>query len=197
MPDLDILQRAVQELENELSNFKSARELLEEARKKADDDLERWRRLQSAEATNVNELVATVQHAHNATMQLVEQVTIIAERMTVLSKAINTAGFPQGLELLQTNVANMVTTVQSVQSRLDLLEVNQNNTITLTAQNAVREVQEQAEQTKKELAGELTGEMMRLSTMLVAKTKGLMAVQIGTIVLQLATMVALLVWLIR
>lgn len=200
MPELDILQQSLQQLQQELSRFKSAKHLLDEAQEKAEVDLRRWEQQQAVNAEERAALVEDVRRACEAAVNLTDQCAPLAERMVVLAKAVDAAGFPHRLdelkaevsrvreelitstlaaiqsvqesviklaselksevsrgekelagrlELLQTNTANTMAAVQSLQSRLDLLEVNQGNAIKL----AVSELKAEMSRVTEELAG--------------------------------------------
>lgn len=147
MPELDILQQALQQLQQELSGFKSAKHLLDEARENADSDLRRWEQQQTVNAEERAALIEDVKKTREAAVNLVNQSVPLAERMVAVANAVDAAGFPHRLELLRSNAANAVTAIQSLQSRLDLLEVNQRDAIKL----AVNELKAEGSRVREEL----------------------------------------------
>lgn len=158
MPELDALQQALQQLQHELTGFKSAKYLLDAAREKLGSDHRRWEQQQDADAhqraasvEEVKQAVEEVKQARAAVMDLVNQCSPLAERMVAVAKAVDTAGFPHRLDSMQTNTANAMAAIQSVQSRLDLLEVNQGNALKL----AVNELKAEMFQAKQELTARL------------------------------------------
>jgi hypothetical protein len=140
MSDINSLQQSLQQLESELSKFGSAKQILDDARSKAEADLKNWKEKQDVSEQTIIQLVDSLSRSNDAALKLVDNVSPLAERIIVLAKAIDNAGFPHRLDLIQSNISIVMTAAQALQSRIDLLEANQGNTIKLAAVEVKTEV---------------------------------------------------------
>lgn len=209
MPEIDVIQRSLQELESELSAFKTAKNLLDEVKQNADANFERWEEIQATDVEHKAELFEIIKQSQASFASLVEKTIPLIDRLAILAKAVDEAGFPQRLDLLQTNTANAVSAIQSIQSRLDLLEVNLGNSVKLAAQTGVSEIRQHATQDKKDLSAmveriltsqvattnEIKEQSAKENETLLKKMKWFLAILIGIAMIQFGGIATVIWWM--
>jgi len=181
MSDINSLQQSLQQLESELSKFRSAKQILDDARSRTETDLKNWKERQDISEQRIIQLVDSLSKSNDAALKLVENVSPLAERMIGLAKTVENAGFPRRLDLIQSNITNVMTAAQGLQSRIDLLEMNQGNAIKVVA----TELKSDVDKSRSELLAAVHSESEGIKALAAKNMKwiiGLLSITLLTII---------------
>lgn len=151
MPERTDMQTALAQLEEQLQFFGTARELLDNAQARNDQQLVQWKSLKDEQANERasllkdfdnffndqtqkfltllqeqskerEKLLDAVRQSQETASKLVTDLDSVVSGLQMMVKAVDEAGFPHRLENVQTMVTTSQAAIQSLQSRIDQLE---------------------------------------------------------------------------